>query len=435
MNAVKPKRRRHERLAFLIAVALGCLWWPDCIFAQQNKENLPAFLSTRLNKLAADIAHGEGVALTQFWQEVTGHSPLIEQDSQDDRLCLVTFLWHGDSQSKWIGLVGGFRGQGQSGFQRFQETDLWYYTQRFPRDARFGYAVNDSGTGYGRDPLNPKWVGGLSIVELPGAPAEPWIRPIPGVAKGVLSHQSVHSSRLNVDRPVGVYTPAGFDPKKGSYDLLVVFDGEDYGDKSDSAVPTPVILDNLIGSLKIPPVVAILVDNLEDRGGDLLCSAKFEDFLANELVPWAESSYHTSDDPARITVAGASYGGLSAGCTAYRHPEVFGNVLSLSGTFSYFPGWNLDTTDFGVNTNWLAQRFSSTPRFPIRFFLSVGRFEGGPVWSVLRENRRLRDVLLARGYSVQYWEYSGNHDSLTWRDALADGLIDLLGPRRLDWLQ
>lgn len=375
------------------------------------------------------------MALTDFWQEVTNHSPLVEQDPHDDRLCLITFLWHGDSETKWIGLLGGFRGQGESGFQRFRETDLWYVTQRFPRDARFGYALNDSGKGYGKDPLNPQWIAGRSVVELPGAPPEPWIRPIPGVAKGIVSHKSVHSSGLNADRPVGVYTPAGFNPRGRPYDLLIVFDGEDYGDKSDALVPTPVILDNLIGSLKIPPVVAILVDNLEDRGGDLLCSARFEDFLANELVPWAETNYHTSNDPERVTVIGASYGGLSAACTGYRHSDVFGNVLSLSGTFSYFPGWNLDTTDFGVNTNWVAQQFSSAPKLPIRFFLSVGRFEGGPVWSLLRENRRLRDVLLAKGYQVRYWEYSGNHDALTWRDSLADGLIDLLGAHRLDWLQ
>jgi enterochelin esterase-like enzyme len=44
-------------------------------------------------------------------------------------------------------------------------------------------------------------------------------------------------------------------------------------------------------------------------------------------------------------------------------------------------------------------------------------------------------VLLAKGYQVRYWEYSGNHDALTWRDSLADGLIDLLGAHRLDWLQ
>jgi enterochelin esterase family protein len=86
-------------------------------------------------------------------------------------------------------------------------------------------------------------------------------------------------------------------------------------------------------------------------------------------------------------------------------------------------------------TNWLAQKLSIGPPLPVRFPLSVGRLEGGAVSSGLSENRRLRDVLIAKGTQVSYWEYTGSHDALTWRDSLADGLIALLGPERLQWLQ
>ncbi|CAM5452935.1 enterochelin esterase [Streptomyces californicus] len=50
-------------------------------------------------------------------------------------------------------------------------------------------------------------------------------------------------------------------------------------------------------------------------------------------------------------------------------------------------------------------------------------------WMLLGENRRLRNVLRARGYDVRYGEFNGGHDYACWRGGLADGLVDLLGGR------
>lgn len=43
--------------------------------------------------------------------------------------------------------------------------------------------------------------------------------------------------------------------------------------------------------------------------------------------------------------------------------------------------------------------------------------------------RTLRDALRAKGYEVHFQEFAGGHDYLSWRGALADGLIALLGER------
>ncbi|MEK6320863.1 MAG: hypothetical protein AABN33_04180 [Acidobacteriota bacterium] len=50
--------------------------------------------------------------------------------------------------------------------------------------------------------------------------------------------------------------------------------------------------------------------------------------------------------------------------------------------------------------------------------------QGIPINMVL-ENRRLHDVLAAKGYPVTYAEYNGGHD-LLWRGPLADGVIALV---------
>src|SRR5439155_4003395 len=125
------------------------------------------------------------------------------------------------------------------------------------------------------------------------------------------------------------------------------------------AVQTPTILDNLIAEGKIPPLIALLVNSQRTRSRDLVCSASFADFLAKELVPWARKNYHVSADPARAIVAGSSYGGLCATYAAGRHPRVFGNVLSQSGSFSYYPGWQQNPADYTTETGWLTRQFAA----------------------------------------------------------------------------
>jgi enterochelin esterase family protein len=64
------------------------------------------------------------------------------------------------------------------------------------------------------------------------------------------------------------------------------------------------------------------------------------------------------------------------------------------------------------------------------FYLVAGTFEidrDGGGGGILESTRHLRDVLLAKGYVVQYEEFVGGHDGLSWRGMLANSLIALLG--------
>ena len=183
-------------------------------------------------------------------------------------------------------------------------------------------------------------------------------------------------------------------------------------------MPMPEILDELIASKQIPAVVAVLVGNT-DRLADLNSDA-FTDMVALDLVPWMRTNYHATSDPRRTAITGVSLGGLASAMTALHHPDVIGNVLSQSGSFWRPP----DGEEPEATAGWLTKQ----PHLPVRFWMEVGLFEGGPPdqpTSMLAANRHLRDVLVARGNEVTYSEFAGDHTYLHWRGAIAGGLVSL----------
>ena len=331
-------------------------------------------------------------------------------------------------------LGGGLpTGESRKWLTRLADTDLWYRTERVPNAARFAYwfrvnlPVKEPADNAGHaaelgrfplrpDPLNPRdWLAQSmlgSLVELPGAPPQPWVERLPGVAKGALKPHKLKSEILKQERSVTVYTPAGYDPGGEPHGLLVLFDGPHY---QDDGIPGPVILDNLIAKEKVRPLVAVFVKHDIYRNKDLACSEPFADFLAKELVPWVRKNYRVSPEPARTIVGGLSLGGLMSAFCGLRHPEVFGNVLSQSGSYQWFPGMLEGKAASAAEPGWLTREYVEAPRRPVRFYLEAGRFEDDFGASLLVENRRFRDVLKAKGYSVRYSEFVGGHDFLGWR--------------------
>jgi enterochelin esterase-like enzyme len=248
-----------------------------------------------------------------------------------------------------------------------------------------------------------------------------WCAVRPTVPHGTVTSASIADASYGRERRVWVYTPPHYDAAGTKYDLVVLFDGESYV----SDIPAPVIIDNLIAENAIRPVMAVMVDNAENRLGDLANRQRFADFVAAELVPWARSKWRVADGAAHVTVAGYSAGGVAAAYVAFRHPEVIGNVISQSGAF-----WRGNE---GASTpgEWLTEQFRKSPRLDLRFFVEVGALEtqrvvNGAVF--IETNRRLRDVLRAKGYPVTYLEVPGaKHEEVHWRTVFPQALIHYYG--------
>ena len=188
----------------------------------------------------------------------------------------------------------------------------------------------------------------------------------------------------------------------------------------------PRILDILISQKRIPPVVAIMTDDSvpSARRKELPCNPRFADFLANELVPWARKNYYVTSQAERTIVAGSSFGGLASVFAGLQHSDVFGNVISLSGSFWWKP-------DGDKEGEWLTKLVNASPKLPLRFYLEVGLMESYSMQ--IDDNRHMRAVLAAKGYPLHYSEYDGGHSFLNWSVGMGDGLQFLLKraiPRR-----
>jgi enterochelin esterase-like enzyme len=215
---------------------------------------------------------------------------------------------------------------------------------------------------------------------------------------------------------VWVYTPPGYKREAGPYALLVQFDGRTYVED----FPIPIALDNLTAKGEISPMIGVFIRH-DDRNKDLTCNAAFADFLAKELFPWLRERYAVSDDPAQAVVTGSSLGGLGAGFAAFAHPERFGNVLSLTGAYSYGPK--------GEEREWLVKQIAASDKLPIRWYLNVGRLEGA---GHIGANRRMRDALIAKGYPVRYCEFTGTHTYYSRQGTFADALSHLIGRQKAE---
>jgi enterochelin esterase family protein len=404
--------------------------------------------SPRIDRLKTELESGNQAALSEFWREISSHgTPLIEPIEGDERDSLVTFLWRGAEDVRNVVVVDGIAGADFFANQltRLPGTDLWYKTYQARNDVRtvYTFSINDpllteddpgwaehDSASFAPDPLNPHvFFDEDSVLELPNAAPEPWIVQKPGIPTGQMVQYALKSEILQNERDVWIYTPSGYDPAKGSYPWMLFTDGSAF-----AALPLSTILDNLQTAGRIPPVVAIFVSNAPKmRIRELSCNERFVDFLCEELLPWARGRCAISSDPSQAVIGGVSVGGLSAAFAAFRHPEIFGNVLSQSGAFWWLPGFDENKlAPKGEEQNWLIRQYVKSPRLPIRFHLSAGLLEGGLSPRNIRSNMlsincHLRDVLEAKGYEVVYQEFPGGHDFIGWRGVLPGALQYLLG--------
>ena len=406
---------------------------------QPKPEDTP--MGPRLKKLQQALVQGQST--DAFWQQVQQQgTPLVEP--WEGGQLLVTFLWH-DQGNHNVRLFGSPSGD-HNPLRKLGGSDVWWTSVVMDPRARLSYALAPDVPKVAnaaqqrrmilatlqRDPLNPHTFPaqlatqavdrfqGRSVLQLPQAPKQPWVQARSDVPQGTLTRHVVHSQILGNDRDVWTYVPAGAEPQN----LLVLFDAHAFVHD----VPTPRILDNLMADGLLPNTAAVIVGNAspEARGQELPPNPKFAQFMAEELMPWvreqglAQMARHT-------VVAGSSYGGLVSSYLGLMHPELFGNVLSMSGSYWWAPQ--------GEPAGWMQRAWQTLPSpMPnVRFYIDAGTFEKGRGGreGILETSRALGDILRERGLQVTQREWVSGHDYVQWQASLGCGLVALLAPQKM----
>ena len=233
---------------------------------------------------------------------------------------------------------------------------------------------------------------------------------------------AIDDTTYGLKRPVWLYrSPGTSGSARRSYNLFVFLQKE-YVDE----LAVPATLEKLVASGEIPPTIAAVLDTSTERPTDIANRAKFDRFVTANLLPWLRAKLGSLPEPEHVVIAGFSVGGLTAAYVAYRHSNVFGNVLAQSGAF-----WR-GNEGADAPAEWLTNEFRNKPRLPLRFYIEVGSEEtrqtpNGVVF--VEANRHLRDVLAMKKYVFQYSEVPRNiHDPEHLRPTLPAGIVYLSKP-------
>lgn len=243
----------------------------------------------------------------------------------------------------------------------------------------------------------------------------------------LLTLAGVYSPGLGNRRDLHVYLPASYDAGTARYPVAYLQDGQNLFDPAlsyvgawgaDLAADATARLGweaILVGVSNAGPARVDEYAPFADPriGGGR--ADRYLQFLLRTVKPLVDAEFRTRPGRDDTVIGGASLGGLLSLYAFFRHPEVFGRACVQSPALWFGREGIFDYVD-------------AAPAFPGRLFLDVGHREGE---GTLRNARRMRDRLLAKGYvtdmSLRYLEdRTGRHHESAWGRRLKRALPFLL---------
>ena len=206
-----------------------------------------------------------------------------------------------------------------------------------------------------------------SLLEMPDPDALYTVNDVP---HGKIQYCSYHSDVLGMDRPLLVYTPAGYEKGNKKYPVFYLVSGTTDTEETWFKVgKLNVILDNLIAQGDAVPMIVVMpYGNM--MGGTpaptSLAAAKmyqtFSDEMTQCIMPFVEKNFRTKNTPENRAIAGFSRGGGQSLYTVYSNFDKFGWLASYSAYLTpevmdlYFPALQTQIPQlklmwFGVGTS------------------------------------------------------------------------------------
>ena len=376
--------------------------------------------------------------LEKFWVKLKKEgAPLIQEIQGDEDNSLVTLVYREKKPLKNVVLIPpvGMRKLENCKMNKVPDTDLWYISYKVENDISFSYQFSPD------DPLNNDWERRWKNVQddefnnnklnftgkvsdkyrmvpyavMKKSKRQVWIKEGLSAPKGSLESFSLYSNVLGEERNITLYKPALYEENK-TYGLLMLNDGFEY----INILNAQNVLDNLIHKKEIPPIIAVFIDATKDRGENLKCNDDYSKFLGEEVIEFIKTKCNISANSKDNVIGGYSLGGLAASYMGLKYSNIFGNVLSQSGSY-----WYERENDSSSKEVWLGQKFREAKKLDIKFFINVGKIE--PKVSMINTNIEFSNILKELDYKVKFEEFGSGHDYLCWGETLAEGLIYLIG--------
>lgn len=148
---------------------------------------------------------------------------------------------------------------------------------------------------------------------------------------------SVHRRK---PRPLHIYLPPGYQQSTRTYPTLYLNDGQDA-----AALKLRQTMATLIRRRQVAPFIVVAIptgeERLQEYGTAVAANAQglgqeagaYARFVTAEVVPAIRQRFRVKPGAAHTAVWGASLGGLSAFDLAWNHPDIFGMVGVMSGSF------------------------------------------------------------------------------------------------------
>jgi predicted alpha/beta superfamily hydrolase len=220
--------------------------------------------------------------------------------------------------------------------------------------------------------------------------------------EAIPKHQSfsLPSNILSETRTINVWTPPGYDSGNDNYPVLYMPDGgiqEDFPHLANTIA-------TLIAERRIRPIILVGIENTERRrdltgptevahdlemapkGGG---SAAFRSFIQQELFPFIDSRFRTSDSRSLI---GESLAGLFTMESFFLKPELFDNYIAFDPSL----WWN--------NHYWVRMAHDALRKHKKEFRKLW--FAGSNTELIQDYTRSLADILKKEERSSLNWHYS-----------------------------
>lgn len=363
------------------------------------------------------------VSQENLWWKTPVNSPEVNKDNT------VTFRLKAANATK-VEVVGDFLSKDEKAEMKKVNNDVWEYTTpkalapelysySFMMD---GIKISDpSNVFMSRDVVT---ISNLFMID--GKESE--LYKVQNVPHGSLSKVWYHSEKLNADRRITVYTPAGYETNGQRYPVLYLLHGMGGDEDSWSTLGRAAqILDNLIAQGKAKPMIVVMTNgnsDLQAAWGESptgyvtptielpkTTDGSFEDAFP-EVVTFVDKAYRTIAKKESRAIAGLSMGGFHSMQISKEYPTLF-NYIGLFSASARFKG----RKDSHIYENCEAKIKTQFAQKPALYWIAIGKDD-----FLYEENQKFRSFLDANGFQYTYVESEGGHIWRNWRNYLCQFL-------------